>query len=73
MFNGKVKLTDLKVKSFVTILDKAQQEQTKGGLAIFKGKKSNTNRFSWGVTIIDTRADDNHNASYMVTTRRKKN
>lgn len=58
MFNGKVKLNDLKVKSFVTILDKAQQEQTQGGFTVIKGKKSNTSRYSWGVTVIDTRKDD---------------
>jgi hypothetical protein len=58
MFNEKIKLTDLKVKSFVTVLDKAEEAQVKGGLSIIKGKKSNTNRYSWGVTIIDVRKDD---------------
>jgi hypothetical protein len=58
MFNGKVKLADLKVKSFVTVLDKAQQEQAQGGFTVIKGKKSNTTRFSWGVTIIDTRKSE---------------
>jgi hypothetical protein len=58
MFNGKVKLNDLKVKSFVTILDKTQQEQTQGGFTVIKGKKSNTSRYSWGVTVIDTRKDE---------------
>lgn len=55
MFNSKVKLADLKVKSFVTVLEKTQQEQTQGGYKVIKGKKSNTNRYSWGVTIVDTR------------------
>ena len=73
MFNGKVKLADLKVKSFVTVLDKAQQEQAHGGFSIIKGRKSNTNQYSWGVTIIDTRAEEPLKEILAVTIRRKRN
>jgi hypothetical protein len=72
MFNAKVKLTDLKVKSFVTVLDKAQQEQTHGGLSIIKGKKSNASQYSWGVTIIDIRAEESLTQMLSATIRRRK-
>lgn len=73
MFNGKIKLADLQVKSFVTVLDKTQQEQTLGGFTVIKGRKSNTNRYSWGVTIIDTRRDDSEVFGLPgVTIRRKR-
>ncbi len=73
MFNGKVKLADLKVKSFVTVLDKNQQEQTQGGFTVIKGKKSNTTRYSWGVTVIDIRNNEDHLIELPgITIRRKK-
>ncbi len=55
MAKEKLKLTDLRVESFVTSLDKAELEQTKGGLQVtIQGKKSN-----YGVrwTSIDTRIE----------------
>jgi hypothetical protein len=65
MLNAKVKLADLKVKSFATVLDAQQQQSTQGGFFAIKGKKSKTDRFSWNVTIIDIRDGD-----YNVTGRR---
>ncbi len=55
MLNGKIKLADLKVKSFVTVLDNNQQANTQGGIFNIKGKKSKTDRYSWNVTVIDVR------------------
>ena len=73
MFNGKVKLADLKVKSYVTVLDQAQQSQAQGGFSIIKGKKSNTNQHSWGVTIIDIRAEEPLTQILALTIRRRRN
>jgi uncharacterized protein (UPF0333 family) len=55
MLNGKIKLADLKVKSFVTVLDNKQQTNTQGGIFNVKGKKSKTDRYSWNVTVVDVR------------------
>lgn len=57
MLNAKVKLADLKVKSFVTVLDSQQQQQAQGGYYVVKGKKTKSDRFSWNVTVIDIRTD----------------
>jgi hypothetical protein len=57
MLNGKIKLADLKVKSFVTVLDTPQQQQAQGGYYVVKGKKTKTDRYSWNVTIIDIRTE----------------
>jgi hypothetical protein len=57
MLNAKVKLDNLRVKSFVTVLDGQQQQQAQGGYFVVKGKKSKTDRFSWNVTVIDIRED----------------
>lgn len=73
MFNEKVKLADLKVKSYVTVLDQAQQSQAQGGFSIIKGKKSNTTKHSWGVTIIDIRAEEALTQILAVTIRRRRN
>ena len=59
MLNAKVKLADLKVKSFVTVLDCQQQQQAQGGYYVVKGKKTKSERFSWNVTVIDIRTDGN--------------
>ncbi len=57
MLNSKIKLADLKVKSFVTVLDSQQQQQAQGGYYVVKGKKSKSDRFSWNVTVIDIRTE----------------
>lgn len=57
MLNVKVKLADLKVKSFVTVLDSQQQQQAQGGYYAVKGKKAKSDRFNWNVTVIDIRTD----------------
>ena len=57
MLNAKVKLADLKVKSFVTVLDSQQQQQAQGGYYVVKGKKTKSDRFSWNVTVIDIRTN----------------
>lgn len=59
MLNAKIKLADLKVKSFVTVLDSQQQQQAQGGYYVVKGKKSKSDRFSWNVTVIDIRNEGN--------------
>jgi hypothetical protein len=57
MLNAKINLADLKVKSFVTVLDSQQQQQAQGGYYVVKGKKSKSDRFSWNVTVIDVRTE----------------
>lgn len=52
MANVKFTLEDLKVSSFVTTLDEAQQQQVKGGSIVIKGRRfSYTTRW----TSVDTR------------------
>lgn len=56
MAKEKLKLTDFRVKSFVTSLDGNQMEATKGGLQVtIQGKKGN---YSARWTSIDTRIEE---------------
>lgn len=54
MAKDKLKLSDLKVKSFVTSLDEAQMNRLKGGYVI-KGRRFSY-RTRW--TAVDTRSDE---------------
>ncbi len=53
MAKEKLKLSDLKVQSFVTALDEDQMNRLKGGYVI-KGRRFNY-RTRW--TMVDTRSD----------------
>ena len=58
MAKEKLKLTDLRVESFVTSLDAGQMEQAKGGLQFnIQGKKTN---YSVRWTSIDTRIEQSN-------------
>lgn len=62
MAKEKLKLTDFKVKSFITSLDSNQMEQTKGGLQVtIQGKKTNY-QIRW--TSIDTRIEETKAATF---------
>lgn len=54
MAKDKLKLSDLKVQSFVTSLDEAQMNRLKGGYVI-KGRRFSY-RTRW--TAVDTRSDE---------------
>ncbi|MEY4904419.1 MAG: hypothetical protein RLZZ292_2234 [Bacteroidota bacterium] len=55
MLDTKIKLTDLKVKSFVSILEKQQHTATKAGMyGAFQMQRANADQFKWQITIIDS-------------------
>ena len=54
MAKEKLKLSEIKVQSFVTTLDEAEMNRLKGGYVI-KGRRF-TYRTRW--TAVDTRSDD---------------
>jgi hypothetical protein len=55
MLDTKIKLTDLKVKSFVSILEKQQHTTTKAGMyGTFQAQRANADQFKWQITIIDS-------------------
>ena len=55
MAKSKLKLSDIKVSSFVTTLDEANMQHVKGGFYLIRGRRY-TYRTRW--TSVDTRSDE---------------
>lgn len=50
MLNPKVKLADLKVKSFVSTLEAT------GTFSVLQSRRNSLDKYTWKVTVIDTQA-----------------
>jgi hypothetical protein len=54
MLNPKVKLADLKVKSFVSALD--SKPNVMGSFSVLQSRRNSINKYTWKVTVVDTLA-----------------